>query len=271
MGTLSNYALTAMLGHLTLTAYTPAATIYLALCTTVPTAGLTGATIAEVANSNNYSRKAIAFGAAASRRVTQSGAVAYDAASGSWGTIQGWAIVDSATHGAGNMLAFGTISNAPTVTTGNTPTINSADIFVEISSGDISNYAANGFLDRMFRNQAFTIAANYIGLTTAVITDANTGSTITEVAGGSYARVQINVAGGASPAWAAAAAQNVANADQVDFPTSTASWGTATSVFVATASTAGEILLYDNDMADQAISDASDPYFAAAALEWDAA
>ena len=102
MGSLTDYAETALLKHIGLeAAYTPAATLYLALCTADPTDAATGASMNEVANSGSYARTAIAFSAAASRRSTQSGAVTFPAATGSWGTVSNWAIVDSATYGAG--------------------------------------------------------------------------------------------------------------------------------------------------------------------------
>ena len=60
---------------------------YVALCTADPTDAGTGASMNEVANSNNYAREAITFAAASSRRVTQSGNIEMNEASGSWGTI----------------------------------------------------------------------------------------------------------------------------------------------------------------------------------------
>jgi hypothetical protein len=255
MGSLSNYAEQALVKHLFReSAYTPAATLYLALCTADPGEAATGASMSEVANSGGYARTAIAFGAAASRRVTQSGAVTFPTASGSW-TYQYWAIVDSATHGAGNVLASGSFSASKSVVSGNTPSVASGEIWVELTaSTGLSNYAANGFLDRMFRNQAFTVSANYAGLATAVLADTTTGGTVTEVSGGSYARVAINASGGGSPAWGAASGGAVSNADAVSFPAATGSWGTVVAMFIADASSAGNILWYDNGLVDQAVT-----------------
>src|SRR3990172_8390065 len=108
MGSLSNFGEDSFLNQITTnTAYTPVATVYLALATADPTDAGTGASMSEVPNSGSYARTAIAFGAASARRVTQSGAVVFPEATGSWGTVTHWAILDSATHGAGNMLAAG--------------------------------------------------------------------------------------------------------------------------------------------------------------------
>src|SRR3954454_7278803 len=124
MGSLSNYGENALLKHITKeAAYSPAATLYLALATADPGEAATGASMNEIANSNSYARTAIAFGAAASRRVTQSGAVTFPTASGSWGTVTHWAVLDSATHGAGNVLATGAFAVAKAVVLNNTPSI----------------------------------------------------------------------------------------------------------------------------------------------------
>ena len=182
MGSLTDYAEGAALKHLsTETAYTPAATIYLALATADPTDAATGASMNEVANSGSYARTAITFGAASSRRVTQNATVTFPAATGSWGTVTHWAIVTSGTYGSGNVLAAGAFGTSKSIVSGNTPSVASGEVYVEITaSTGLSNYFANGFLDRMFRNQALTISANYVALVTATPTDSSTGSTTTE-------------------------------------------------------------------------------------------
>lgn len=255
MGSLSDFAENALINHIcTNSAYSPASTLYLALCTADPTDAATGASMNEVGNSNGYARTAITFAAASSRRVTQTGGVSFPTATGSWGTVTHWAIVTTNTYGSGNVLASGAFASSFTVLTGNTRTIASGQVYVELTaSTGLSNYAANGFLDRMFRNQAFTVSANYVGLVTAVVSDSNTGSTITEVSGGSYARVQINGSGGSSPKWANASGGATSNADAVNFPTPTGSWGTVTGMVICDASSSGNLLWYGNDVVDQAI------------------
>lgn len=271
MGSLSNYAENALVEHIfTEAAYSPSATLYLALCTGDPGEAGTGASMSEVANSNNYSRKAIAFSAASSRRVTQNGAVAFDQASGSWGTVSHWAIVTSATHGAGNMLAYGAFAASKAIVSGNTPSVADTEVYVEITaSTGLSNYAANGFLDRMFRNQAFTVSANYLGLWTATLADASTGATANEVSGGNYSRVEVNEAGGSNPNWESAGTSNATqNEDAVTFPTASASWGTVVAVGCCDASTNGNMLWYGNDVVDQAVGNGDTVSFAAGAIDF---
>lgn len=268
MGSLSNFGETALVKHLTKeTAYSPAATIYLALATSDPGEAATGASMNEVANSGSYARAAIAFGAASSRRVTQSGAVTFPAATGSWGTVTHWAIVDSATYGAGNVLAYGALTNSKTIVSGNTPSIATTIVYVELTaSTGLSNYFANGFLDRMFRNQAFTIAANYLAFTTSAPTDSSTGSTIVEPSGNNYSRVQINASGGASPAWNAVSGGATDNANTITSPTASGSWGTIVYMAVVDASSTGNMLFYA-DIADQAVGTDDYLFFAAGDLD----
>ena len=256
MGTLSDFAENAVVKHLTReAAYSPAATIYLALCTGDPTDTGTGASMNEVSNGNNYARTAVTLGAASSRRVTQSGTVTFPQASGSWGTISHWAIVTSGTYGSGDLLASGSLSVNKFVVNGNTPSVASSEVWVEITaSTGLSTYAANAMLDRMFRNQAFTIAANYLGVATATLSDETTGSTVTEPSGNNYSRLAINASGGAQPSWAAASGNSVTNANAWIMPTPSGSWGTVVAGFIVDASSAGNILMYDNGVTDQAVA-----------------
>ena len=255
MGSLTDFSENELLDHVYNAAYTAPTNIYLALATADPTDAATGASMNEVANANGYARTEITVGAATSRRVTQDADVTFPQATGSWGTVSHWAIVDTSTYGSGNVLAHGAFNTAKSIENGNTPSVANGEVYVEISAGDVSDYLANNWLDLMFNNAAFAAPSTYVGLTTATVLDTDDGSTITEVSGGSYARVQVDVNGGVSPTWDLAASGLVDNTHAIDFPTATASWGTVTSVVVCDASTAGNLLMYDNDMADQAVAD----------------
>lgn len=261
MGSLTDYAELELLDHVFNAAYSPAATIYLALCTADPTDAATGASTSEVANSGAYQRTAIAFSAATSRRVTQTGAVTFPQATGSWGTVTHWAITDSQTYGAGNVLAHGAFAASKSIVSGNTPSVATTEVYVEYSAGEISTALAENLLDLMFRNQAYAAPATYVALVTATVSDSDTGTSITEPSGGAYARKQVNVNGGASPTWDLATAGLVDNTHQIDFTTATASWGTIVGVAICSAATAGDLLFYDNDMVDQAVGNGDDVNF----------
>lgn len=271
MGSLSDYSELELLDHVFNVAYSPAATIYLALCTADPTDAGTGASMNECADSGSYARKAIAFGAANARAITQDGVVTFDAATGAWGTASHWAIVDSGTHGAGNMLAHGALSESKQIVAGNTPSVASAEVVISFAAGEISTYLANKLLDLMFRNTAYSKPETWVALATVAIVDTDDGAAMTEVStsGTAYARVQVNINGGSSPTWDIAASGVVDNTHAITFAAATASWSTVTSVAIMDSTTedAGNVLFYDNTMADQLVGTGDTVSFAIGALD----
>ena len=131
MGSLSNYAELELLDHVFNAVYPPVAQLYVALATGDPGEAATGASMSEVAAANGYLRAAISFAAAANRKIIQTGAVTFPQASGTWGTVSHWAIVDNSATGAGNVLAYGAFTASFAPVSGNTPTIASGEIQVE--------------------------------------------------------------------------------------------------------------------------------------------
>lgn len=217
-------------------------------------------------SSGSYARTAISFGAASSRRVTQSADVEFPTATAEWGWVTHYAVMDALT--SGNMLAYGRLTTARQIVTNNTLTIPTSEVYVEFSAGGMSTYLANELLDHAFRNATYTKPDTFVALTTATISDTSTGSTITEVAGTGYARVEVNAAGGDSPAWAAASNGLVTNDDQIDIgPPSADDWGTVVAVAIVDASSDGNLLFYGNDVVDQAIGDGDTVFFAAGDLD----
>jgi hypothetical protein len=248
MGSLSDFSELELLDHVFNAAYSPAATIYIGLSTADP--GDDAAGLSEPVG-NGYARESIAFSAAASRAVVQNGVITFTEATGSWGTISHWALFDAIT--AGNMLAHGAFAAAKAIVSGNTASIADTEINVTFSAAEISDSLTIDLLDLMFRNQAYAVPDTFIALCTATISDNDTGSTITEPAGGSYARKEVDVNGGTPPTWDVAAAGLVDNGEAITFVTATASWGTIVAVAICSAVTAGDLLFYDNAMADQAV------------------
>ncbi|MCA9872475.1 MAG: hypothetical protein KC441_02440 [Anaerolineales bacterium] len=258
MGSLSNYAENAFLGMILGSAYSPPSTVYLALSTADPTED--GSGLAEPGYTG-YARKAITFGAAASRRVTQSATVTFDQCTAGSAVVTHWALFDAAS--GGNMLAYGALNASKNVVAGNTPSVVSGEVYVEIT-GEIANYAANNGLDRMFRNQAWTLPSSwYVALVTATVSATDTGSTLTEPGGNAYARTSV----GASP-WAAVSGGASQNNNVIQYPTPTGSWGTVVGIAVVDAASNGNLLFYDNDgVTDQAVGDGDDVSFAIGALD----
>ena len=105
-------------------------TTYLALCTADPTDAGTGASMNEVADSGSYARKATAglWAAASSGAIANNAAITFTEATGSWGTITHWALVDSGTHGAGNVLYHGSLDSSQAIVSGNTVQVPSGDL-----------------------------------------------------------------------------------------------------------------------------------------------
>lgn len=110
------------------TAFTMPATVALALCTVAPEDSKTGATITEAAYTG-YARKTIAGASftapegTSPTKITNSAELVFASCSAGSSTIIGWALCDSATTGAGNMLYWGTCSSTVISTTQTPPTV----------------------------------------------------------------------------------------------------------------------------------------------------
>jgi hypothetical protein len=247
MGSISNFLELELLDHVFNASYTPPTNVFLALYESDPTDAGSGTETSYT----NYQRQQIEFNAAAARSIDQTNLETFPANGGGTVTITHWGI-HSLVSG-GDFLAHGQFGTSKQVNNGNTPSVAAGEIDVTFSAGEISNYLANALLDFAFRNQAFSSPATWVGLVTATSADGDDGDTITEVSGGSYARVQVDVNGGTSPTWDLAAAGLVDNTHLIQFPTPTASWGTVVGLVICDASTSGNLLAYDNDMTDQAI------------------
>lgn len=255
MGSLTDFLENELLDHvLNNAAYSAPSNLYLALATADPTDAATGASMNEIANSGNYARTEITFGAASSRAVTQDADVDFPQLSGDLGTATHWAVIDNATHGAGNALAHGELVAPKELYTGNSPSVLSGQVVISFNANEISDYLADELLDHVFNNAAYTApGTTWIALATASISDSTTGSTIGEPSGGSYARAQVNVNGGAAPTWDLAASGIVDNGGTITFATATAAWGTVTGVGIIDASSNGNLLFYDNAQTDQVV------------------
>jgi hypothetical protein len=115
--------------------FTKPSVLAIALLTAAPNDASTGATITEVANSNGYARQTLnpldANWSAASSTdglTDNVSAITFPTATGSWGTITHVAILDSATHGAGNVLFYGTLAVSKTVSSGDVFKFNAGDL-----------------------------------------------------------------------------------------------------------------------------------------------
>jgi hypothetical protein len=108
----------------------------------------------------------------------------------------------------------------------------------------LSDYLEQQYLQITYNGASWTPpATTYVALATTLFTDAGAG---TEVSGGSYARILVNAAGGASPAWSNWVADGdghkIDNVHLIQFATATASWGTIVGFGVFSAITGGNLL-----------------------------
>lgn len=251
-GALTNYGKNQVVSHLSGSAATGNATVYLALFTADPT--VAGTMTSECPAANNYARTAISFGAAASRRVTQSAIVTFPQASGVWGAVTHWGVTTSATRGAGNMIAFGAFTASFSPVAGNTPSVANGSCYIEISasSGEgFTDYFVHNILNLILRNVAYSAPATYIALLDQAGADGDTTLTTAgkEATWTGYARVLLNKSGGASPAWEAPVNGVTQNAAAVTFATVGASPSVIVAMAIVDGGTlnAGNVLAYDND------------------------
>ena len=111
--------------------FTSPANLYLALFTS--NTGLESGTLTnEVSETGtDYARQAISFNAASSGAATSNGAIAFATATANYGTVTSIAIMDSSTHGAGNMLFYGDLTTPKVVNSGDTFQV--ADQAIQVS------------------------------------------------------------------------------------------------------------------------------------------
>jgi hypothetical protein len=107
-------------------AYTPPATVYLALFTT-PTSDAGGGT--EVSG-GSYARQAVTLSAASGGASENSADITFPQATADWGTITHVALMDALT--GGNMLMHTALDESKTVNNGDTFKINTGDLDITV-------------------------------------------------------------------------------------------------------------------------------------------
>jgi hypothetical protein len=128
-GSFTDYLEDKILKHVfTNTAYTSPTTIYVGLFTAAPTDAGGGTEI----SGSGYTRKSAAFTVSGTGTLaTNSAAIDFDAATGSWGTVVAMAVFDAST--AGNMLAWADLTTSKTIATGDILRIPSGDLDITLS------------------------------------------------------------------------------------------------------------------------------------------
>jgi len=159
------------------------------------------------------------------------------------------------------MIGHGALSASKSISSGDTASFAAGALAVSVNAGKMSNYLANALLDHVFINTEYTVPTNiYVALATVTITDSDTGTTITEPSGGSYARETQN-------SYDAASGGATENTGAIDFTEATASWGTITDVCLVDAASEGNMLLYAALDTSKAIGDGDTAHFDDGALD----
>jgi len=113
MAEMSNYLENALINAtLRNTSYTSPSTVYLALYTSDPTDADTGTEV----SGGSYARQSITFGSPSNGASTNTAAIEFPQATGSWGTVAYIGIRDAST--AGNLLYHTALDASKTIATG---------------------------------------------------------------------------------------------------------------------------------------------------------
>jgi len=113
--------------------------------------------------------------------------------------------------------------------------------------GSFGDYWEDEVLDHLFGKGAYTPPTIYVAASTVDPTD--DGSGIAEPSGSGYARVET-----AGSDWDAASGGALDNANDINFPEASGSWGTITHFALYDAATDGNMLAHGSLTAGQAIA-----------------
>ena len=162
--------------------------------------------------------------------------LSFAAATGGWGTIKDWAIIDSSS--GGNVLASGALSSPMAVNTSDLVTIPAYSLDIAVPA--TSNAAFGEAFYRELRGWLYpTSTAASAGTNTLSTKDcyASLHTASGEVTGGGYARVDRTTSSGVLSTATNSAA--MVTLSSITFPEATAGWGVVTEIGFGNVSTAG--------------------------------
>lgn len=135
MAGFSNYLEDELLDHVFgNAAFTAPTTVYVALADTTITDSTTGTTISEPSG-GSYARVSVTnnktnFSASSGGSVQNDTAITFTQATGSWGTVTDFAIIDAASNG--NILAYGALTASKAVGSGDTVSFAVGDLTITL-------------------------------------------------------------------------------------------------------------------------------------------
>jgi hypothetical protein len=139
MSAASDYLEDAVLDHVLGNSQYTQPTLYLGLWTADD--GLESGTLtSEVPNANGYARQEIdvdgvsgAFDTASGGSTSNTQTITFPTANGgNWGTITHIAVMDAATHGAGNVLFHGSVTSSKTIEDGDTFQVSAGNLTISL-------------------------------------------------------------------------------------------------------------------------------------------
>jgi hypothetical protein len=127
MAEMSNYLENALINAtLRNTSYTSPAAVYVGLYTDDPGEGNTGTEV----SGGSYARTSVTFGAPSNGVSTNSAAVTFPTATGTWGTVTHIGILDAST--SGNLLYHTPLDSSKSIASGDVFTISSGNLSVTL-------------------------------------------------------------------------------------------------------------------------------------------
>ena len=123
-------------------------------------------------------------------------------------------------------------------------------------ANNMSDYLESKLVNNFFRTTTYSRPANlWIALSTGTMTDSNTGSSMSEVSGGSYARKGGATVDPLDATWDAPSSTDghTSNTSDITFVTATGSWGTVTGMAITDASSSGNILFFGTLSSSKAV------------------
>lgn len=268
---ISNYAENKLMEHLFgKTAWSlpsDGSRVWIALCTTAPTDSSTGSTIVEPSG-NNYARcstLAADWNAASGGQIDNANAFTFNEASGSWGTITHFALVDASS--GGNVLAWGALTTSKSVTSGVTAKIEAGALVLSFTAGsDISNHLRGSLLAHLVGKAAYTQPTIYIALTTGEPLVGTAGSAISEPSGSGYARKSTS-----GSDWSSASGGEIHNSGEIQMAAASGTWVSGSDlayVVLTDASSSGNVLMWAAPSVAKPFANLDKPYFAASDLSF---
>jgi len=110
-------------------------TRYVGLCRNNPGEGATGANCQEVANTYGYAR-AVATGywsGASNGQISNTSAIVFPLATGNWGVVSYFVVCNSGSYGAGNVIVYGSLSAARSITKYSRPQFSPGQLRITLS------------------------------------------------------------------------------------------------------------------------------------------